>query len=53
MARKVRNHPVPRDKMSENKLSEQTPKVKTHDFSVALYIRLSKEDSGKNNQNTV
>lgn len=32
MARKVRNHPVPRDKMSENKLSEQTPKVKTHDF---------------------
>ena len=37
MARKVRNHPVPRDKMSENKLSEQTPKVKTHDFSVALY----------------
>lgn len=47
MARKVRNHPVPRDKMSENKLSEQTPKVKTHDFSVALYIRLSKEDSGK------
>ena len=53
MARKVRNHPVPRDKMSENKLSEQTPKVKTDDFSVALYIRLSKEDSGKNNQNTV
>lgn len=53
MARKVRNHPVPRDKMSENKLSEQTTKVKTHDFSVALYIRLSKEDSGKNNQNTV
>lgn len=51
MARKVRNHPIPRDKM--NKLSEQAHKDKMRDFSVALYIRLSKEDSGKNNQNTV
>lgn len=53
MARKVRNHPVPRDKMNENSLSEQTSKAKMQAFSVALYIRLSKEDSGKNNQNTV
>ena len=53
MARKVRNYPVPRDKMNGNRLSEQIPKVKMKDFSVALYIRLSKEDSGKNNQNTV
>ena len=51
MARKVRNYPVPRDKMNGNRLSEQIPKVKMKDFSVALYIRLSKEDSGKNNQN--
>lgn len=51
MARKVRNHPTPRDKA--NKLSEQAHKDKVWNFSVALYIRLSKEDSGKNNQNTV
>lgn len=51
MARKVRNHPTPRDKV--NKLSEQVHKDKVWNFSVALYIRLSKEDSGKNNQNTV
>lgn len=51
MARKVRNHPTPRDKA--NKLSEQVHKDKVWNFSVALYIRLSKEDSGKNNQNTV
>ncbi len=51
MARKVRNHPTPRDKV--NKLSGQVHKDKVWNFSVALYIRLSKEDSGKNNQNTV
>lgn len=51
MARKVRNHLTPRDKV--NKLSEQVHKDKVWNFSVALYIRLSKEDSGKNNQNTV
>ena len=51
MARKVRNHPIPRDKVNE--LSEQLHKDKMWNFSVALYIRLSKEDSGKNNQNTV
>lgn len=39
--------------MHENRLWEQAPKVKMQEFSVALYIRLSKEDSGKNNQNTV
>lgn len=53
MARKVRNYPTPRDKVREIKVSEQTSKVKIQEFSVALYIRLSKEDSGKNNQNTV
>ena len=51
MARKVRNHPIPRDKVNE--LSEQLHKDKMWNFSVALYIRLSKEDSGKNNHNTV
>ncbi|MCM1410168.1 MAG: recombinase family protein [Lachnospiraceae bacterium] len=53
MARKVRNYPVPRGKMQENKILEQAAKVKTQEFSVGLYIRLSKEDGGKNNQNTV
>ncbi len=53
MARKVRNNPVPREKMQENKVLVQAIKVKIQEFSVGIYIRLSKEDSGKNNQNTV
>ena len=53
MARTVRNHPVPRDKMQEERGAEQIPEVKTQEISVGLYIRLSKEDSGKHNQNTV
>lgn len=44
MARKARNHPVPIEKMQE---------IKATEFSSALYVRLSKVDSGKNNQNTV
>ena len=53
MARKVRNHPVPRERIQEDKVSKQTLKEKICMFFVALYIRLSKEDSGKMNQNTV
>ncbi len=53
MARKVRNRPVPRDKMDENRLSEPILKANMKEFLVALYMRLSKEDSGKNNQNTI
>lgn len=58
MARKVRNHPVPREKVQGNevqgdKVLEQAPRVNVQEFSVGLYIRLSKEDSGKGNQNTV
>lgn len=53
MARTVRNYPVPRDKMQEERGAEQIPEVKTQEISVGLYIRLSKEDSGKHNQNTV
>ncbi len=53
MARKVRNNPVPREKIQENKVLGQAIKVKIREFSVGIYIRLSKEDSGKNNQNTV
>lgn len=53
MARKVRNHPAPRERIQEDKVSKQTLKEKICVFFVALYIRLSKEDSGKMNQNTV
>lgn len=53
MARKVRNHPVPREGLQGNRVSEQNLKEKIYEFFVALYIRLSKEDSGKNNQNTI
>lgn len=53
MARKARNHPIPRDNMQENGANEPKKKIKEARFLVALYIRLSKEDSGKKNQNTV
>lgn len=53
MARKVRNYPVPREKLQESRMPEQAVKANIQEFSVGLYIRLSKEDSGKNNQNTV
>lgn len=53
MARKARNRPLPRDKMPEAGFEEQEYGVQAEVFSAALYIRLSKEDSGKNNQNTV
>ena len=53
MARKVRNCPVPRDKMQEIKTLQQASKVIMQDFLVGLYIRLSKKDSGKRNQNTI
>lgn len=53
MARKVRNHPIPRDGIQERKGAEEGTIQKRQMFSVALYIRLSKEDSGRQNQNTV
>lgn len=53
MARKVRNHPIPREKIQEIKMLQQASKVIMQDFWVGLYIRLSKEDSGKHNQNTI
>lgn len=53
MARKVRNHPIPREKIQEIKTLQQASKVIMQDFGVGLYIRLSKEDSGKHNQNTI
>ena len=37
MARTVRNHPVPRDKMQEERGAEQIPEVKTQEISVGLY----------------
>lgn len=53
MARKARNRPIPRDIMLEDGFKEKVCGLQTVEFSAALYIRLSKEDSGRNNQNTV
>lgn len=53
MARKARNIPAPRNKKDENSGSIHIPTIKIENYSAAPYIRLSKEDSGKNNQNTV
>lgn len=53
MARKARNYPVPRERMREIQEPEQAANTECQEFSAALYIRLSKEDGGKNNQNTV
>lgn len=52
MARKARNHPVPRNMTVSTKAESQTS-VSADRFNAALYIRLSKEDGGKDNQNTV
>lgn len=53
MARKARNVPVPRNLIEKNGELEQIRENKVKSFRAALYIRLSKEDSGKSNQNTV
>lgn len=55
MARKSRNYPIPRDKeatdiqIKQDEISSSVLKS----YSTALYIRLSKEDGGKNNQYTI
>lgn len=52
MARKVRNIPAPRD---EKYIVKQVKRNETEKvlYQTALYIRLSREDSGKSNGNTV
>nr|WP_288886427.1 recombinase family protein [uncultured Blautia sp.] len=56
MARKSRNHPVPRNACGSNlpeRDIEKQEEAECRSFSAALYIRLSKEDSGKQNPDTI
>ena len=52
MARKARNIPTPRNLAASVEIKTQASKS-TSIYNVAIYIRLSKEDGGKDNQNTV
>jgi len=53
VARKVRNCPEPQNGRKGQKPEEVVKNHEMQTFSGALYIRLSKEDGGKQNQNTV
>lgn len=53
MARTARNRPVPREVPEVPQNFERIENPKSVLYMAGLYIRLSKEDSGKKNQNTI